>query len=121
MQPISTPDKVIVHFRNDLAEPTTVHWHGIHLPASQDGSPFDPVPAGGRRVYTFTIPRGSAGTYWYHPHLHHRTGYQIAKGLFGAIVVRAPDDPLPRSITERLIILADNRLSARGSMGRPGP
>lgn len=114
-------DRVIVHFRNDLAEPTTVHWHGIHLPASQDGSPFDPVPAGGRRDYVFTIPRGSAGTYWYHPHLHHRTGYQVSKGLFGAIIVRAPDDPLPKAITERLIILADQRFRPDGSIDLPDP
>jgi bilirubin oxidase len=110
-----------VHFRNDLAEPTTVHWHGIHLPASQDGSPFDPVPAGGRRDYTFTIPRGTAGTYWYHPHLHHRTGYQIAMGLVGAIVVRAPDDPLPTSINERLLILSDNRFRPDGAIDLPAP
>jgi bilirubin oxidase len=114
-------DRVIVHFRNDLAEPTTVHWHGIHLPASQDGSPFDPVPAGGRRDYVFTIQPGTAGTYWYHPHLHHRTGYQVAKGLIGAIIVRAPDDPLPKSITERLLILADNRFRPDGSIDLPDP
>lgn len=114
-------DRVIVHFRNDLAEPTTVHWHGIHLPASEDGSPFDPVPAGGRRDFTFTIPKGSAGTYWYHPHLHHRTGQQLAKGLYGAIVVRAPDDPLPRTIQERLLILADQRLRPDGSVDLPDP
>jgi bilirubin oxidase len=116
---VSEGDRVIVHFRNDLAEPTTVHWHGIHLPASQDGSPFDPVPAGGRRDYTFTIPRGSAGTYWYHPHLHHKTGYQVAKGLVGAIIVRDPNDPLPKSIKERLIIFADNRFKPDGSLDFP--
>jgi bilirubin oxidase len=118
---VSEGDRVIVHFRNDLPEPTTVHWHGIHLPASQDGSPFDPIPAGGRRDYVFTIPKGSAGTYWYHPHLHHRTGYQVAKGLIGAIIVRAPDDPLPKSMTERLLILADQRFRPDGSIDLPEP
>jgi FtsP/CotA-like multicopper oxidase with cupredoxin domain len=113
-------DRVIVHFKNDLAEPTTVHWHGIHLPASQDGAPFDPVPAGGARDYVFTIPRGTAGTYWYHPHLHHRTGYQVAKGLVGAIIVRAPDDPLPK-VAERLLLLADQRFAADGSIDLPDP
>lgn len=114
-------DRVVIHFRNDLTEPTTVHWHGIHLPASEDGSPFDPVPAGGRRDFTFTIPRGSAGTYWYHPHLHHHTGRQIAKGLYGAIIVRAPDDPLPQSIRERLLILADQRFTPNGAIDLPDP
>ena len=108
-----------MHFGNDLDEPTTVHWHGIHLPADQDGSPFDPVPAESRRDYVFTIPRGTAGTYWYHPHLHHRTGYQIAKGLYGAIIVRAPDDPLPKSISEQLLVLADNRFAPDGSIDLP--
>ncbi len=114
-------DRVIIHFRNDLAEPTTVHWHGIHLPADQDGSPFHPVPAGGRRDFRWTVPRGSAGTYWYHPHLHHRTGHQVAKGLYGAIIVRAPDDPLPRAITERLLVLADQRFRPDGSIDLAEP
>jgi bilirubin oxidase len=118
---VNEGDRVIIHFRNELSEPTTVHWHGIHLPANQDGSPFDPVPAGGRRDYVFTVPRGSAGTYWYHPHLHHRTGYQVAKGLAGAMIVRAPDDPLPKSITERLLILTDNRFAPDGSIDLPDP
>jgi FtsP/CotA-like multicopper oxidase with cupredoxin domain len=112
-------ERVIIHFRNDLPEPSTIHWHGIHLPASQDGSPFDPVPAGGRRDYTFTVPRGSAGTYWYHPHLHHRTGHQIAMGLVGAIIVRAPDDPLPKEMVERVLILADQRFRPDGSIDLP--
>ncbi|HMI55963.1 MAG TPA: multicopper oxidase domain-containing protein, partial [Gemmatimonadaceae bacterium] len=68
-------DKVIVHFRNDLPEATTVHWHGIHLPYQSDGSPYHPVAPGTTRDYVFTVPQGSAGTYWYHPHPDHRTGY----------------------------------------------
>jgi bilirubin oxidase len=110
-------DRVIVHFRNDLAEPTTVHWHGIHLPASQDGSPFDPARRRWRD-YVFTIQPGTAGTYWYHPHLHHRR-IPGGQGLFGAIIVRAPDDPLPKSITERLLILADQRFRPDGSIDLP--
>ena len=115
---VTEGDRVIIHFQNNLPEPTTVHWHGIHLPASQDGSPFDPVAPGSKRDYTFTIPKGSAGTYWYHPHLHHKTGYQIAKGLVGAIIVRAPDDPLPK-MSERLLILSDQRFLPDGSIDLP--
>ena len=108
-------DRVIVHFRNDLPEPTTIHWHGLHIPADMDGSPFSPVPAGGSFDYVFTIQPGTAGTYWYHPHPDVRSGYQIAKGLFGAIIVRARDDPL-RAIPERLLILWDNRFDADGAV-----
>src|SRR5262249_7130422 len=75
-------DRVIVHFQNNLPEPTTVHWHGIHLPSEMDGSPLNPVAPGEHACYLFTIPPGTAGTYWYHPHPHHRTGFQVAMGLF---------------------------------------
>ena len=112
-------DRVIVHFRNNLPVPTTVHWHGLHIPASSDGSPFHPVAPGARHDYVFTILRGAAGTYWYHPHPHHQTGYQVAKGLYGAIVIRAADDPLPASLPEKLLILSDNRFLADGSIDLP--
>jgi bilirubin oxidase len=102
-------DSVIVHFRNALPESSTVHWHGLHLPFIADGSPFHPVPPGGRHDYVFRVRPGAAGTYWYHPHPHHRTGHQVAMGLYGAIVVRAADDPLPASLTERVLLLSDNR------------
>lgn len=114
-------DKVIVHFRNELPKATTVHWHGLHIPATSDGSPFHPVAPGERYDYVFTIPRGTAGTYWYHPHPHHHTGHQVAKGLYGAIIVRAADDPLPASLPEKLLILSDNRFLPDGSVDLPDP
>lgn len=114
-------DSVIVHFRNALPEPSTIHWHGLHIPATADGSPFHPVPPGGSFDYVFTIQPGTAGTYWYHPHPHHRTGSQVGKGLYGAIVVRALDDPLPRGLRERLLLLSDNRFLPDGTIDVPDP
>ena len=114
-------DHVIVHFRNELPEPTTVHWHGIHLPFESDGSPFHPIKPGETHIYEFTVRRGTAGTYWYHPHPDRRTGYAIGKGLFGAIIVRAADDPLQARMPERLLILSDNRFLADGAVDFPDP
>lgn len=111
-------DLVTIHFYNDLPEPSTIHCHGIHLPAEMDGSPFELVPPGGHRDYSFRIQRGSAGTYWYHPHPGTRTEYQVAKGLFGALIVRAADDPIA-TIPEKLLILSDNRFRADGSLDFP--
>jgi bilirubin oxidase len=111
-------DLVLIHFRNDLPEETTVHWHGLHIPWNADGSPFHPVAAGARVDFEFTIPEGTAGTYWYHPHPHHRTAPQVAKGLYGGIIVRAADDPLP-DIPEQLLILSDNRFLEDGSIDMP--
>lgn len=112
-------DQVIVHFTNKLPEPSTIHWHGIHLPVKADGSPLDPIPPGESYDYRFTIPPGTAGTYWYHPHPHHRVGYQVSKGLFGAMIVRAADDPLPASLPEKVILLRDNRFNPDGSIADP--
>lgn len=109
-------DRVVVHFRNELPEPTTVHWHGLHIPFDMDGSPYHPVPPGGTHDYVFTIKPGSAGTYWYHPHPHHATLHQVARGLYGAIIVRAPDDPLPASLKEQLLVLSDNRFEPDGAI-----
>jgi FtsP/CotA-like multicopper oxidase with cupredoxin domain len=111
-------DRVIVHFRNDLSEPTTVHWHGLHIPASSDGSPYDPIAPGGRHDYVFTLQRGSAGTYWYHPHPDHATGAQIGRGLFGTIVVRPAVDPLP-PMREQMLVLSDQRLTTEGALDWP--
>lgn len=107
-------DDVVVHFRNLLDEESTIHWHGLHLPFESDGSPFHPVPPGGEFRYAFTVPHGTAGTYWYHPHPHHRTGFQVAHGLHGAFIVRAADDPLAH-LPEQVLVLWDNRFSAEGS------
>jgi Putative multicopper oxidases len=78
-------DRVIIHFRNNLPEATTVHWHGLHIPADQDGSPLYPVQPGKSHDYVFKIPYGTAGTYWYHPHPHQHTGFQVAEGLYGRL------------------------------------
>lgn len=114
-------DKVIVHFINKLPEASTIHWHGLHIPNKSDGSPFYPVAPGGTYDYVFTLQKGSAGTYWYHPHPDHVTGGQIAKGLFGAFIIRSHDDPLPASITEKVLILSDNRFRPDGSLDIPHP
>jgi FtsP/CotA-like multicopper oxidase with cupredoxin domain len=112
-------DHVVVHFHNRLRESTSIHWHGLHIPADMDGSPLNPVKAGGVYEYRFTIPMGTAGTYWYHPHPDFRTGHQIGMGLVGAIVVRPRIDPLPAEVTEKLIVLTDNRFLPDGAIDFP--
>ncbi len=113
-------DSVIIHFRNQLPEPTTVHWHGLHIPANADGSPLYPIAPGRSHDYAFRLRAGSAGTYWYHPHPDRRSGFQVAMGLFGAIIVRAPDDPFAaKGISEKLLILSDNRFDSDGAVSFP--
>jgi FtsP/CotA-like multicopper oxidase with cupredoxin domain len=108
-------DRVVIDFHNALDEPSTIHWHGLHLPFEADGSPFHPVPPGGDFRYEYTLQPGSAGTYWYHPHPHHRTGHQVGHGLHGAFIVRAPDDPL-EGMPEQVMLLWDNRVNEAGTV-----
>ncbi len=106
-------DEVFVRFRNDLPEPTNVHWHGLPVPPAQDGLPEDLVAPGATRNYVFKVPTGSAGTYWYHPHPHGKTVAQVGRGLVGAIRVRPAVDPLA-GVPEHLVVLTDHKLDAAG-------
>lgn len=106
-------DRVEILFENRLPQPTTVHWHGLPVPADQDGNPHDVVAPGARRWYRFKLPLGSAGTYWYHPHPHGHTPEQVYRGLAGTFIVRAKVDPLA-GIPERLLVISDLKLGADG-------
>lgn len=109
-------DVVEVHLLNRLAEPTTIHWHGIRLPAPMDGteSTQHPVEPGACFTYRFRVP--DAGTFWYHPHANETV--QLERGLYGALVVRGPDEPVVDA--ERVLVLDDVRLTWRGRIAPPG-
>lgn len=74
---------------NQIGDTTTVHWHGIHLPAKWDGGPHTPIMPGASWNPQFTV-MDNAATYWYHPHLHMKTAEQAIKGAAGLIIVRDP-------------------------------
>lgn len=109
-------DEVIVHFRNELAEPTTIHWHGLRIPSEMDGSPRvqEPVPAGGEFTYRFKVPE--AGSFWYHPHV--RSFDQIERGLSGPIIVRAADEP---EFDQERIVFSDDILIRNGQIAPGNP
>lgn len=79
-------DRVRLRFTNLLDEPTNLHLHGLRIPPAVD-DPFRSIEPGGSFVYEFVVPRGSAGTYWYHPHIHGRVAEQLFAGLAGAILI----------------------------------
>lgn len=112
-------DTLEIRFVNQLPQPSTIHWHGLPVPPGQDGNPSDPVAPGGERTYRFTLPKGSAGTYWYHPHPHMLTAEQVFRGLAGPIVVRAADDPLA-AWPERHLFVGDLKLAADGTIAQNG-
>jgi FtsP/CotA-like multicopper oxidase with cupredoxin domain len=108
-------DTLNVEFVNGLPQPSTVHWHGVPVPNDQDGGPAQLVAAGSRRTYRFTLPKGSAGTYWYHPHPHHMTAEQVFRGLAGTLIVRAKEDPL-QALPETHLLFSDLKLDVQGAI-----
>jgi FtsP/CotA-like multicopper oxidase with cupredoxin domain len=82
----SRGDEVEVSVTNDVEETTTVHWHGMHLPARMDGGPHQPVPAGETWTPTWRIDQPAA-TLWYHPHLHGTTAEHVYRGVAGMFIL----------------------------------
>jgi len=109
-------DTLRIRLENQLSQETTVHWHGLPVPPAQDGNPMDPIAPGASRIYEFTLPVGSAGTYWYHPHPHEYTAEQVFRGMAGLLIVRSRTDPVPVAIDERLLVISDLRLASDGTI-----
>jgi FtsP/CotA-like multicopper oxidase with cupredoxin domain len=82
-------DRVTIHVHNQLGEPTTLHWHGMHLPAAMDGGPHQMIDPGTTWSPAWTIDQPAA-TLWYHPHLDGDTARQVYRGLAGMFIL---DDP----------------------------
>jgi len=82
----SAGEQVIVNVRNNLNVESSVHWHGMHLPAAMDGGPHQPLRAGGTWSPTWKVDQPGA-TLWYHPHPHGDTADHVYRGLAGLFIV----------------------------------
>ena len=93
-----------VNFTNNLDEPTSIHWHGIKNLNKMDGVPYltqDPILPGETFVYEF--PLNHSGTYWYHAHFD--SWKQVAKGLYGPLIIHDKDD---NYFEDDIVIVADD-------------
>jgi len=111
-------EPVRIEVENGLAVTTTLHWHGLQVPARADGGPYQTIAPGARWTSDFDVVQ-RAMTAWYHPHPMHETARHVYMGLAGMIVV---DDPalateLPHTygVDDLPIIIQDRRLSADGT------
>ncbi|WP_137843430.1 multicopper oxidase domain-containing protein [Microbacterium sp. 2FI] len=112
-------ERVRVDVSNGLADETTVHWHGMHLPAAMDGGPHTTIAAGESWQPEWTIDQPAASL-WYHPHLHGRTREQVDAGLAGMFVVRDDEESalaLPRTygVDDVPLIVQDRSFNVDGS------
>ncbi|MDP2712927.1 MAG: multicopper oxidase domain-containing protein, partial [Solirubrobacteraceae bacterium] len=103
-----------------LPEATTVHWHGMHLPATADGGPHQPIEPRQTWSPSWSVDQPAA-TLWYHPHPHRATAKHVYRGLAGMFII---DDPaaarldLPRTygVDDIPLIVQDKRFEDDGEL-----
>lgn len=97
-------DDVTIRVTNNLAVPSSIHWHGIILPYQMDGVPgisFKGIMPGETFVYKFKLQQ--SGTYWYHSH----SGFQEMTGMYGALIIEPREQDVISADNEHIIQLSD--------------
>ncbi|MCG4452867.1 copper resistance system multicopper oxidase [Pseudomonas sp. MMS21-TM103] len=97
-------DTVTLRVKNRLSQDTSIHWHGIILPANMDGVPglsFHGIAPDGMYEYRFKVQQN--GTYWYHSH----SGLQEQVGVYGPIVIDAKEPEPFQYDRDYVVMLSD--------------
>jgi FtsP/CotA-like multicopper oxidase with cupredoxin domain len=107
-----------INVNNTLPQTTTLHWHGLHVPARWDGGPRQPIPAGTTWKPDFTINQ-EAATLWYHPHAMGLTGEQVYQGLAGFFLIEDEvsdnlDIPKTYGVDDIPLVIQDRRFFSNG-------
>lgn len=102
-------DKVRIVIKNNLSEPTTIHWHGIQVPNNMDGIPDEtqkPIQPG--EIFTYEFVAKPAGTYWYHSHFD--SDKQISVGLSGAFIIEPQGGLASKPDIDKILMLNEWRV-----------
>ena len=113
-------EAVNVTVNNRLSVPSTVHWHGLEIPGDIDGGPQGLIAPGQSRNLRFQLDQ-PASTCWFHPHPHQTSGYQVAMGLAGMVLIEDEASDmlqLPKrwGVDDIPVILQDKRLNDAGQI-----
>ncbi len=98
-----------VHFDNALPEASIVHWHGLNIVQRMDGHPMYAIDPGQRYVYEFEVGN-RAGSYWFHPHPHERTSWQVYQGMTGMLLISDEEEDaaqLPAGEQDLALVIQD--------------
>jgi len=107
--------KVRIYYKNRMAEPSIIHWHGLHVPQHSDGHPMYTLAPGQSYVYEFEV-MNNAGTSFYHSHSHNLTAEQVYFGLAGLITVTDDEEQkldLPRGEFDLPFVIQDRTFNSR--------
>jgi FtsP/CotA-like multicopper oxidase with cupredoxin domain len=105
-------DTIEVRLKNSLPQATTIHWHGVRVPAEMDGTEAVQPPVGPGETFEYRFVAPDAGTYWYHSHTNETE--QLERGLYGALIVRDPNEPAFDA--ERILHFDDLKLGSDGDL-----
>ncbi len=113
-------ERVAFEIDNRLPEATSVHWHGMHLPAAMDGGPHQMIEQGETWRPTWKIDQPAA-TLWYHPHPHGETEKHVYQGLAGMFILDddaslAADLPSTYGVDDLPLIVQDKKFDRNGRL-----
>ncbi|OXL84003.1 copper oxidase [Paenibacillus sp. SSG-1] len=114
---VSRGDQVSFDVINQLNETSTLHWHGMRLPAVMDGGPHQMIEAGATWEPHWTIEQPAATT-WYHPHLHGKTAQHVYRGLAGLFIIEDEESkklPSEYGVNDIPMIIQDKLIKGGGS------
>ncbi|GGQ80895.1 multicopper oxidase [Couchioplanes caeruleus subsp. azureus] len=114
----SRGDKVRMKVTNRLPETSTLHWHGMRLPAKMDGGPHQMIEPGATWAPEWTIDQPGM-TSWFHPHLHEKTAMHVYRGLAGLFLIddpNGPDLPDEYGVDDIPLIIQDKKFSGDGQL-----
>ncbi|HUG15304.1 MAG TPA: multicopper oxidase domain-containing protein [Thermomicrobiales bacterium] len=117
-------DEVVVHVENGVDEPTTLHWHGMRLPAVMDGGPHQLIEPGDTWSPAWTVDQPAA-TLWFHPHLHGRTANHVYRGAAGLFLLdddeaSALEIPSDYGVDDVPLIIQDKQFHDGGELDDRG-
>lgn len=117
-------DTLRLRLINRLAEPTNLHFHGLHVsPLGRSDNIWLHVEPGAEQEYELAIPENHPpSTYWYHPHLHGTAARQVSHGLAGLLLIRGEFDAIPEiaAAREHFLVLQDFDPGPSGEVREPG-
>ena len=105
--------------QNNLDEMTTMHWHGMHVPARMDGTPHQRIEPGESWTASFEVHQ-QAAPLWYHPHPHGATGRQVYRGVSGLMWIDdersdALDLPKTYGVDDIPLVIQDREFDSDGA------
>jgi FtsP/CotA-like multicopper oxidase with cupredoxin domain len=117
---LSRGERALFKINNQVGEETTIHWHGLHIPAKMDGGPHQVIEPGSTWQPFFEIKQ-LAATLWYHSHLEGKTAEHVYKGLAGLFIVddaKSDQLALPHNygVDDIPVVVQDRRIAADGNM-----